>query len=120
MTQLFHIETIVIDGKSIAFEEGSATISGAAGYEGQVVPSASGDDYTMRRRIPRLLRMRIQFGTTTDPNKLAQAKNLEIAVRDVASGRKATLKNCAFASMGDVGQGAVDISYNILSPIQWL
>jgi hypothetical protein len=27
---------------------------------------------------------------------------------------------CSFASMGRVGDGAVDISFNVLEPIQWL
>lgn len=120
MSQLFHIETIVVDGKPVSFEEGSATISGAAGYENQVVPSASGDDFDMRRRVPRQIRMRIQFGNTVDPARLAAQKQVEITARDPNSSRRAYMKNCSFASMGDVGQGAVDLVYNIKSPIQWL
>lgn len=117
---LFHVDTIVVDGKPIAFEDGSAMLTGAARFENEMVPSASGNDFARRRRVPTTLRIRLQFNNVVDPAALASTSGVQITARDSKSGRRAMLPNCMFGSLGDLGGGAVDVTYLVLSPIQWL
>lgn len=117
---LFHVDTIVVDGKPIAFEDGSAMLTGAARFENETVPSASGNDFARRRRVPTTLRIRLQFNNVVDPAALASTSGVQITARDSQSGRRAMLPNCMFGSLGDLGGGAVDVTYLVLSPIQWL
>lgn len=117
---LFHPDNIVADGKPVAFEDGSATLSGAAGFENEVVPSAQGPDFSRRRRVPRQLRLRLQFGNTVDPVALSKARGVQVTLRDSQSGRRCICNNCEFASMGDVGAGPVDLVYNLMEAPQWV
>lgn len=118
--ELFKIDTVVADGVSIPIEDGSGSLVGAAGFENEIVPSASGDDFTRRRRVPRQLRCRIQFGPTVNPDAFAAMKDIQITVRDQASGRRALAPRCSFASMGEIGAGPVDVAWNLLAALQWL
>lgn len=121
MTQLLKFDTIVADGVAIAFEDSSATLEGAAGWENTVVPSASGDDFTSRKRTPRMLRAKIQFGNTQDPAAWAAMKDIQITARDSQSGRRCLMTKCTFGSLGAVGAGgSVDITFGVLSAPQWL
>lgn len=117
---LFHIDTVVVDGKPIAFEDGSGTLTGAARFENSVVTSASGNDFAMRKRVPTQLRLKLQFSNAVSVPDLANTSGVQITARDRASGRRALMNNCSFGSLGDLGGGAVDITYNVLSPIEWL
>lgn len=116
---LFKIDVIVADGQPIAFEDGSGTLSGAARFENEVVPSASGDDFNRRKRVPTLFKARIQFGPTSDPANFAAMQEVQITARDTQSRRRALMTKCSFGSMGEIGGGAVDVTWNVLAPIQW-
>lgn len=120
MTQLFKIDAVVADGVAIPIADDSATISGAARFENEVAPSASGDDFNKRRRIPTTITFKLQFGATANPDAFAAMKNIQITARDQASGRRALMPNCTFGRMGDIGGGAVDVTFNVLAAIQWL
>lgn len=117
---LFHIDAIVVDGAPLAFEDGTGTISGAARFENTVVPSASGDDFESRKRVPCLFKCKIQFGPTIDPSKFVGQQGIQITARDQQSGRRALMPKCSFGALGDLGGGSVDITYNVLAAIQWL
>lgn len=117
---LFHIDNILIDGAPIAFEDGSGTLTGAARFENEVVPSGTGDDFSKRKRVPTTFKCKLQFGPLVDPQGYADIVGAQIAARDQKSGRRALLPNCSFASMGEIGAGSVDVTFNVLSPIQWL
>jgi len=95
-------------------------ISGAAGFENEVVVSASGDDFTRRKRVPRLLKAKIQFGEKTQPSDYTKLNNMQITARDQQSGRRVLMPNCSFGALGDVGAGSVDLTFNILADPQWL
>lgn len=118
--QLVHIDVIIVDGQAIAFEDSSGTISGAAGFENDVKMSASGDDFSSRKRVPRGLKAKLQFGPTTDPATFAKMSGVAIAMRDSFTGRKCLAPKCNFKSMGEIGGGTVDIEFNLLSELQWL
>lgn len=119
-SMLFRVDQIVVDGKPVAFEDGSAMLSGAAGYENEIVVSASGPDFARRKRVPRVLKLNLQFSNATDPAQLAKAQGVQITLRDSQAGRRCIANNCQFGSMGDIGGGTVPITYNVLSPLQWL
>ena len=117
---LFHVDTIVVDGKPVAFEDGSASLSGAARYENTVVPSASGNDFASRKRVPTVLSMKMQFSNAVDPAALSQSKDVTITLRDTQSGRRAMCSKCIFSSLGDLGAGSVELKYLVLAPVDWL
>lgn len=117
---LLNIDVLVVDGQSIAIEGSTAELIGAAGFENEVVPSATGDDFQKRKRIPRSVKAKLQFGPAVDPADFAKHDNIQITGRDSVSGRRVLLPKCSFKSMGNVGQGSVDIEWNVLSAPQWL
>jgi len=118
--QLFHIDTLIVDGAPIAFEDGSGTLRGAAGFENDVVPSASGDDFQRRKRIARTFQASIQFHAGVDPDLFSALSEIQITARDSQSGRRALMPKCSFGSMGEIGKGPVDITFNVLAAVQWL
>lgn len=117
---LFHIDQIMVDGIPIAFEDGSGTLSGAARFENEVVASASGDDFSKRKRVPTLFKCKIQFGPAVNPADFARQQGIQISARDGQSGRRAFMPNCSFGQMGEIGGGSVDVTFNVLKEIQWL
>ena len=117
---LFHIDTIIADGNPLAFEDGTGSLSGAARFENTVVPSASGDDFNSRKRVATLFKCKIQFGPGVDPASFTAQQAIQITARDSQSGRRALMPKCSFGALGDIGGGSVDITYNVLAPIQWL
>ncbi|HEX7866537.1 MAG TPA: hypothetical protein VF555_16395 [Variovorax sp.] len=118
---LFRIDTITIAGVAVAFEDGTGTISGAARFENEAKPSGgNGTDFTSRKRVPTAFQCKLQFGPNTDPLSYASIRGAQIAARDMVSGRRALMNNCSFASMGTIGEGSVELKFNVLSPIQWL
>jgi hypothetical protein len=117
---LFKVDSLTVDGVALAIEDGSATIEGVARYTNETVVSASGADFTKRKRVPTMINARIQFGPKVNPDDLAKICGAQIVLRDQHAPRRAVANKCSFASMGRVGDGAVDISFNVLEPIQWL
>jgi hypothetical protein len=117
---IFKIDALIVDGKALGFEDASAMIEGVAGFENQSVLAASGDDATLRKRVARVLKVKVLFVKTVDPQALVKSNGIQIALRDSFSGRKCIANNCVFKSMGSVGNGAVDVEFNLLAPLQWL
>jgi hypothetical protein len=120
MAKLFQIDTIIVGGIALDFEDSSGEVDGGAGYEYEVVPAASGDDSEKRKRVARTLNAKLNFGPTTNPDDFVKMRGVQIAMRDSATGRKAVAPNCGFAKMGKIGAGTVDVTFNLLSPLQWL
>lgn len=117
---LFHIDVIVIDGAPVAFEDGSGMLSGAARFENETVPSASGDDFQKRKRVPTLFKAKVQWGPTANPAQFSTLSEVQITARDQQSGRRALMPKCSFGNLGEIGGGSVDVTFNVLAPIQWL
>ena len=118
--QLFHIDTIVADGAAFAFEDTSATISGAAGFKNDPKLSASGADFVYRSRVPRVLKFRVQVGSTFDPKSVSSMSNVQIAMRDSFTGRKCLAPKATFENLGDIGGGSTELSFLLNDEIQWL
>lgn len=117
---LFHVDELVIDGAPQSFEDGTATITGAARWENNVVPSASGDDYQSRKRVPTTVRFKLQLGGNEKVADYASMTDAQIVCRDKVNGKRAMMPRCSFASMGEIGGGSVDVTFNVLAPIQWM
>jgi hypothetical protein len=117
---LFHIDSVVVDGKPVAIEDGTGMLTGAARFKFDVVASASGDDFNKRVRVPTYFKAKIQFGNTVNPADYAGMAGVQITARDQQSGRRALMTKCSFGDMGDIGGGSVDVTFNVLAPIQWL
>jgi hypothetical protein len=119
-TQLFKIDTIVADDKILAFEDATGVLSGAAGYKNEAKLSASGDDFVMRTRVPRILKCKLQWGTQRDPREFTSMSEVRITMRDQVSKRKCIATKCTFQELGDIGAGTVDVSFILQSDLQWL
>jgi hypothetical protein len=117
---LFHIDTILADGKILAFEDSSGMLSGAAGYKNEPTLSASGDDFVKRTRVARQLKAKLQFGPLRSPEELRNMNSVQITMRDQVSKRKVIANNCTFGELGDIGGGTVDVTFLLLSDLQWL
>lgn len=117
----FKIDTIIVDGVSYAIEDGTATLSGSAGFEQSAILSGTGPDFVSRKRVPRMVKCKLQFGMDVTPPQLENMQGVQISARDTLTGRRALLNDCVFSSMGDVGAGqAVDVTFVVLQPVQWL
>jgi len=119
-SELYKIDSIRIDGIDIPFEDGSATIEGAAGFQSEVVASASGPDFTRRTRVARIIRCKLQFGPATTPEQFSGVCGAQIVLTNLHTGRRVRAGKCNFGSMGDIGSGSVDLTFNCLTPLQWL
>lgn len=117
---LFHIDELVIDGNPIAIEDSTAQITGAARWENTVVPSGSGDDYTSRKRVPTTVTFKLQFGANEAIDDFAFVSDSQVVCRDKVNLKRALMPRCSFASMGVIGAGSVDVTFNVLAPIQWI
>ncbi|MES1977556.1 MAG: hypothetical protein V4451_05935 [Pseudomonadota bacterium] len=117
---LLHIDQITVDGAPLAFADGSGMASGFAGFTNAVVPSASGDDFEKRARVPRIFKAQIQFGSNSQPSDYNKLRGIQITARDSQTGRRVLMPKCSFGEMGDLGGGAVDITFNVLAEPQWL
>lgn len=117
---LYHVDSMSVDGAPIAIEDGTGRIIGATGSENEVVASGSGDDFVKRKRIARQIKAKIQFGAKTSPDSFSSPGTVQIALTDKQSGRRCLATKCSFASMGEIGDGSVDVTYNVLAPLQWL
>lgn len=118
---LFHIDTIVVNGVAISFEDSAGVLSGAAGFEQTIVPSASGDDKTSRKRVPRILKTKLQWTSSTDVKTFSGLNGAQISMRDSFTGRKCVSNNACFGSIGDMGGGgSVDVTFILLDALQWM
>ncbi|WP_211452622.1 hypothetical protein [Collimonas antrihumi] len=119
-SELFRVDTLTIDGESIAIEDSSATIEGAMGFETEVVPASVGDDGTSRKRVPRVIKAKLLFMGGVTPDKFAQICEAQIVLTNLHTGKRVRAGKCRIKSMGEIGNGSVDIDFNCLSPFQWL
>lgn len=117
---LFRVDAVIIDGKPLAIEDGTGMLGGAARFENEVVPSGTGDDFQKRKRVPTTFKCKIQFGPTVNPADYAGMNGVQVTARDTQSGRRALMPKCSFGQIGEIGGGSVDITFNVLSPIQWI
>jgi hypothetical protein len=119
-TRLFKIDTIMADGKVLAFEDATGMLSGAAGYKNEAKLSASGDDYVARTRVARTLKCKLQWGPQRDPQEFTSMSEVQITMRDQVSRRKCIATKCTFSELGDIGGGTVDVTFILQSELQWL
>lgn len=117
---LFVPDSLTINGDPLPIEQGSARIEGLARFENEVVPAGSGMDYTKRKRVPTQIKAKVLLGPGVDPSTLADACGAQIVLTDNHTKRRCRAGNCNFASMGEVGDGSVDVTWNVLTPPQWL
>lgn len=118
--QLLHWDQVVVSGVSLEVVDGSVRASGMAGFENSAVPSASGNDFSKRARVPRSLSLQLQFGADMTPDTLRGMRGVQITARDTQSGRRVLMNTCDFASMGEIGTGPVDVTFLVLAEPQWL
>jgi hypothetical protein len=119
---LFHVDVMTVSGKPIGIEDGSATIQGALGFANTTVPNSNPNapDGQRRSRVPRSIAAKIMFKPGVNVADIGAWKNVQITLRDLQSGRRVMANNCSIATLGEIGNGTVDIVFNVLEPFQWL
>jgi len=116
----FRIDELVINGAPQAFEDGSASIAGAARWENGVVTTSGGDDFETRKRVPCTVTFKLQFGANEQVTDFATLRDAQVVCRDMVTGKRALMPRCGFGSMGNLGEGSVAVVLNVLSQIQWI
>lgn len=117
---LFRGDSLTVAGDALAVVDGSIQINGVGSYTSTVVPSASGPDFESHARVPRTITCQIQFGPKVNPEDITKILNKRIVVKDSKGPRRCVAPNCSFGSMGTVGTGPTDVTFNVLEPYQWL
>lgn len=120
MAAEFKIDTIVLNGQVVTFEDSSGMISGVTGFENEPVLAASGDDSTKRKRVERVLKAKLSTRAGFDAKGLGDMKDIQIAMRDSLSNRKCLANVCTFKKLGDVGNGTAEVEFLLLTDLQWL
>jgi hypothetical protein len=115
---LFHVDALIINGKSIGIVDGSCTIEGLLDHENAAVTASSGPDGTIRKRVPRMIKAQILFkaGVSIEDFK----GKAQITARDNEGPRRIMGNNCVIATMGELGGGPTSIAFNVLEPYQIL
>ncbi|MCO8324275.1 hypothetical protein ABEG10_07220 [Burkholderia cenocepacia] len=119
-SELFRVDSFTVDGEEWPFTDDSATIEGAAGFERDVSPSSNGQDYTTRKRVQRLIKMKLQFTGAKTPDDVSKVCEAQIVMTNLHTGRRVRAGKCSFMSMGEIGTGPVDVQFAVLTPFQWL
>ncbi|MCG5260380.1 hypothetical protein EM868_00235 [Cupriavidus gilardii] len=119
-SELYRVDSFTVDGEEWPIEDGSATIEGAAGFEREAALSASGPDFTTRKRVPRIIKAKLQFNGSKTPDQVSAVCEAQIVMTNLHTGRRCRAGKCSFRSMGEIGTGPVDIEFVALTPLQWL
>lgn len=115
---LFRGDSITINGQAIAVVDGSIVISGLAGYTSTSIPSGSGPDYNQHARIPRQIMFKVQWGPKAAVDDFANIDEARVVVKDSKGPRRVLATRVSFASMGELGNGPVDVTLNVGDPYQ--
>jgi hypothetical protein len=119
-SEIYRVDTLTVDGEVIGIEDGTATIEGAARFETEAVLAPAGDDATTRKRVPCIIKTKILFKGDVEPTKFSNMCNVQIVLANLHTGRRVRAGKCRFQALGEIGAGTVDLSFNVLSSLQWL
>lgn len=119
-SELFRVDSFTVNGEEWAIEDGSATIEGAAGFEREAALASNGPDKTTRKRVPRIVKAKLLFTGSKSPDEVSAICEAQIVMTNLHTGRRVRAGKCSFMSMGEIGNGPVDIQFVCLVPYQWL
>lgn len=119
-SELYRVDSFTADGIEWPIEDGSATIEGAAGFEREAALAANGSDYVTRKRVARVIKTKLLFTGAQDPSAISAICEAQIVLKNLHTGRRCRAGKCSFRSMGEIGNGPVDIEFVALTPLQWL
>jgi hypothetical protein len=112
----FHVDELIVDGIKIAIEESSATVSGLAGYENEVIVTAGNDmDALKRKKVARIIKAKLVLKDLKQIKDIAMTCSAQVSLRDVHSGQRILFTTASFLKIGDVGAGSVDLEMAGLS-----
>jgi hypothetical protein len=107
---VFHVDDFIVDGIKIKIEESSATVSGLAGYENEVIVTAGNDtDAIKRKKVARIIKAKLVLGDLKQIKDIAMTCSAQVSLRDTHSGQRILFTTASFMKIGDVGGGAVDL-----------
>jgi hypothetical protein len=118
--EMFKVDSFTIDGEELAIVDGTATVSGTAGYENEAVLAATGTDATMRKRVERNIKTNLLFTEAVTPDKYTNIQNAQIVLSNLQTGQRVRFGNCRFKSLGEIGTNTVELNLVALTAPQWL
>ena len=106
---VFHIDELVVDGIPIKIEESSATVSGLAGFENEIVVTAGDDDDAVsRKKVARIIKAKAVINDPAVIEGWSMYCNASLTLRDTHSGKRIHFSKASFMKLGDVGGKSVD------------
>lgn len=117
---LFVIDSITVDGAAIAIEESSATVDGLLGFENEAVASASGEHGQMRKRVVPVVKAKLMFFSGMTTEEMQGWTNVQLVLRQTTVNKRVRLSKASISKLGEVGNGNVDVEFNVLGRVQWL
>jgi hypothetical protein len=112
----FHVDEFIVDGIKIKIEESSATVSGLAGFENEVIVTAGNDtDALKRKKVARIIKAKLVLTDLAQVKDMAMTCSAQVSLRDTHSGKRILFTAASFLKIGDVGGGSVDLEMAGLS-----
>jgi hypothetical protein len=118
--EIFSVDSMTVNGEEQSIESGTATITGAAGFENEAALAASGTDAAIRKRVERNINANILFTEKVTPGKYTAMCNVQVVLTNKHTGQRVRAGNCRFKSLGDIGSKTVELSLIALTEFQWL
>lgn len=116
----WQVDVLTVNGDPITVEDSSIRVEGISGFEREAVLAASGDDGEKRKRVARMVKGKVLFGPDVDLDKMAAITGAQLVLKDSESGKRLRCPKCSVAKIGELGDGGVDIEFNVLGTPQWL
>ncbi len=116
----FVVDSLTVAGAAISIEESSTTVENILGYENEATPAASGPHGQIRKRVVPKIKTKINFFQDITSEEVKIWDDVQVVLRQIHTNKRVRCSNCSVAKLGDVGNGAADLEFNVLGRVQWL
>lgn len=118
--EIYKVDSMTVNGEELRIEDGTATVTGAAGFETDAALAATGDDAVIRKRVERVIKANLLFTEDVTPEKFTSIRNAQVVLTNTSTGQRSRYGNCSFKSLGEIGSKTVELSLTALRQPQWL
>ena len=118
--EIYIIDSLSINGEPLAIEQGSASIENWLGFELEALPAASGPSFSKRKKVTPMIKAKLMFGATTDPEALKAVCCDQIVLTQFSTGKRVRVLRASIAKAGAIGTGVVDVDFLCHTEPQWV
>jgi len=115
---------ITIDGETLDVVDNSIKLEGFEGWEREAVLGATGRDDTKSKRVERKITVEVKITRDLAMNSLwvCDAQIVVGQTPDCGDGkaRRVRCNPCDTMSVGEIGEGTLEIAYLVKAPVEWL